>query len=114
MKKNALILMSLLICPVVLMAQRVTNYLKTGETLQFNNKTYHLGWSSHPTDAYYVQEYFPEGEKAESYHEMFTVSVLYGDAITPKLGVTTKVLDLQIGSYMHQLIAQTDLVTPFA
>lgn len=75
MKKNALILMALLICPVVLMAQRVTDYLKTGETLQFNNKTYHLGWSSHPTDAYYVQENFPEGEKAESYHEMFTVSV---------------------------------------
>lgn len=95
MKKNALILMALLICPVVLMAQRVTDYLKTGETLQFNNKTYHLGWSSHPTDAYYVQEYFPEGEKAESYHEMFTVSVLYGDAITPQLGVTTKVLDLE-------------------
>lgn len=90
MKKNALILMALLICPVVLMAQRVTDYLKTGETLQFNNKTYHLGWSSHPTDAYYVQEYFPEGEKAESYHEMFTVSVLYGEEIIPFLQTLTE------------------------
>ena len=77
-------------CPVLMMAQGVTDYLKIGETLQFNNKTYHQGWISHPTGAYFVQEYFPEGEKPESYHEMFTVSVLYGDEITPFLQTLTE------------------------
>ena len=58
-----------------LQAESVTDYLKVGNALQFNNETYYLGWSSHPTDIYYIQEYFPKDEKAESYHQMFSVSI---------------------------------------
>ena len=38
-----------------LQAESVTDYLKVGNTLQFNKETYYLGWSSHPTDIYYIQ-----------------------------------------------------------
>ena len=79
-----------------LQAESVTDYLKVGNTLQFNNETYYLGWSSHPTDIYYIQEYFPKDEKAESYHQMFSVSILYGDALTPKVGADTKVAELEL------------------
>ena len=79
-----------------LQAESVTDYLKVGNTLQFNKETYYLGWSSHPTDIYYIQEYFPKDEKAESYHQMFSVSILYGDALTPKVGADTKVAELEL------------------
>ena len=79
-----------------LQAESVTDYLKVGNALQFNNETYYLGWSSHPTDIYYIQEYFPKDEKAESYHQMFSVSILYGDALTPKVGADTKVAELEL------------------
>lgn len=73
-----------------------TDYLKIGDTLQFNNETYHLRWSAHPTNPYYTQEYFPQGETPESYHQMFTVSVHYGEEITPKLAVEVKVQELNL------------------
>ena len=79
-----------------LQAESVTDYLKVGNTLQFNKETYYLGWSSHPTDIYYIQEYFPKDEKAESYHQMFSVSILYGEALTPKVGADTKVAELEL------------------
>lgn len=74
----------------------VTDYLKTGNTLQFNKETFYLGWSSHPTSAYYVQEYFPKGEKAESYNQMFTVSVLFDEGVTPKAAVEAKQAELDL------------------
>lgn len=85
----------LLMCPVLVVAQEAKDFLKIGNTLQFNKETYYLRWSSHPNDVYYMQEYFPEGEVPESYHQMFTVSVHYGEGLTPQLAVAAKVQELQ-------------------
>lgn len=74
----------------------VKDFLKTGNTLQFNNENFYLGWSSNPASAYYTQEYFPKGEKPESYHQMFTVTVLFNEEVTPKAAVDAKVAELDL------------------
>jgi hypothetical protein len=47
--------------------------------VEFNNTTFVLGWSSHPKDDFYIQEYFPKGETAENFTRMMTVQVLRSD-----------------------------------
>lgn len=84
----------LLVCPMLMVAQEARDYLRTGNTLQFNKETYYLGWSSHPNDMYYMQEYFPKGEVPESYHQMFTVCVHYGEGVTPQVAVAAKMREL--------------------
>ena len=86
----------LLALPVLLMAQEVKDYLNTGNPIQFNNETYYLGWSASPNADYFTQEYFPKGEKPESYNQMFTVLVHYSEALTPKKAVEAKALELSM------------------
>ncbi|WP_156385734.1 hypothetical protein [Devosia sp. Root685] len=38
--------------------------------------SFELAWTSHPTDAFYKQEYVPEGQTVEAYDQMFMVDVL--------------------------------------
>jgi hypothetical protein len=47
--------------------------------VEFNGTTYDLGWTSHPRDDYYIQEYFPKGETPEKFTRMMTVQVLRQD-----------------------------------
>jgi hypothetical protein len=75
------------------MAQ-VTDYLKIGNTIKFNKENYTLGWSSHPNDGYYIQEYFPKGEKPETFKKMFTINVLVAEGITPQLAAQAKCTEL--------------------
>ncbi|RYY54327.1 MAG: hypothetical protein EOO09_14720 [Chitinophagaceae bacterium] len=45
----------------------------------FNNINYHFSWSSHPSEAFYKQEYIPAGEKPERFRSMLLVDVLIGE-----------------------------------
>ena len=83
----------LTMCSLTCMAQ-VTDYLKIGNTIKFNKENYTLGWSSHPNDSYYIQEYFPKGEKPETFKKMFTINVLVAEGITPQLAAQAKCTEL--------------------
>ena len=83
----------LTMCSLTCMAQ-VTDYLKIGNTIKFNKENYTLGWSSHPNDGYYIQEYFPKGEKPETFKKMFTINVLVAEGITPEIAAQAKCTEL--------------------
>lgn len=57
----------------------VDNYLRTDSILPFNNTDYALGWSSHPTDFQYLQEYFPEGQNPDKFTDMLSVWLVVSD-----------------------------------
>ena len=83
----------LTMCSLTCMAQ-VTDYLKIGNTIKFNKENYTLGWSSHPNDGYYIQEYFPKEERPETFKKMFTINVLVSEGITPQLAAQAKCTEL--------------------
>lgn len=74
---------------------KVQDYLNIGDSIIYDGKAFFLGWSSHPTDVYYIQEYFPKGESPESYNLMMTVAILANAGYTPKIAVTNKALELE-------------------
>ncbi|MBR6286697.1 MAG: hypothetical protein IKR18_06900 [Bacteroidaceae bacterium] len=76
-KKTLLALFVAMSCSA--MAQNAQNYLNIKAPISFDGKEYELGWSSHPADYYYMEEYFPEGQQPEHYDDMFTVSVVVAD-----------------------------------
>lgn len=92
--KKLFLLVGLLVSPLLVRSQSVKDYLNIGDTIRFNNETYHLGWSAQPMDGYYVQEFFPKDEKPESYKQMFTVSVHCSETLTPRLAVEAKMIEL--------------------
>ncbi len=47
--------------------------------LNFDGKKFNLSWTSHPNADYYIQEYIPAGEKAESFNEMISVFFIKTD-----------------------------------
>ncbi len=78
MKKQLFFLLLFAVCSV-LGAEAVENYLDTPTKLSFNGTDYELGWSSHPRDYQYLQEYFPEGQTPENFTEMLSIWMLVGD-----------------------------------
>lgn len=59
--------------------QAADNYLHTDKKLTFDNVKFELGWSSHPRDFQYMQEYFPKGQTPENFTDMFSVWLFVGD-----------------------------------
>lgn len=72
-----------------------TDYLKVPGPIVFNKSTYKLSWSSHPSAAYYKQEYLPAGNTANSFKKMILLEVLAGDSKPADL-VNAKIAELKI------------------
>ncbi|GAA4928680.1 hypothetical protein [Mucilaginibacter defluvii] len=47
--------------------------------ISFNNRSYKLSWSSHPSLQYYKQEYLPEDETADKFKDMILIDFLQTD-----------------------------------
>lgn len=62
--------------------------------LHFHNTTFSLAWTSHPSPAYYVQEYLPAGETSATFTRMLAVHVLAQD-VPVKSAVQQKVQELE-------------------
>lgn len=60
----------------------------------FEQTTFALAWTSHPAEAYYKQEYLPEGQVPESYVEMFMIDVLTEGA-TPESAAAEMIAGLE-------------------
>ena len=70
------------------------NYLNSPASITFNGSVYNLVWSSHPSTAYYKQEYLPKGETAERYSSMFMLEVLTSK-VNVKDVMANKIAELQ-------------------
>lgn len=61
--------------------------------LTFNESSYHLAWSDHPKEKYYIQEYLPAGETLPRFNQMLTIH-LFDTPVKPKNAVNQKVTEL--------------------
>lgn len=86
--------LALFILPLSTMAQNAMDYLNIGKTITFNGTDYKLGWSANPKENYYIQEFYPDGENGESYHNMYTVSTHIIDDLNPEMAVKAKAAEL--------------------
>ena len=62
--------------------------------ITFEDTAFALAWTSQPTEAYYKQEYLPEGQAAESYAEMFMIDLLTEGA-TPESAAADMIAGLE-------------------
>ena len=60
-------------------AKKATDYLGIPGPISFDKKSYNLSWSSHPSAAYYKQEYIPAGESADQFRTMILIDVITGN-----------------------------------
>ena len=71
-----------------------TEYLGVAGPILFDNGSYNLAWTSHPTDNYYKQEYLAKGDTIERFKKLILLEVL---TVKTKLKdvVATKVAELK-------------------
>lgn len=55
-----------------------TEYLGVTGPILFDNRSYNLAWTSHPTDNYYKQEYLAKGDTIEKFKKLIFLEVLTG------------------------------------
>jgi hypothetical protein len=72
----------------------LTEYLSLSGPISFNETSYHLSWTAHPSDSYYKQEYLPSGQQASSFTKMLIIEALTGDVSLPAI-VKAKVNELE-------------------
>lgn len=80
---TAVILLTALTLSTFALAQNTkatTDYLKIPGPIAFENKLYHLSWSSHPAANFYKQEYTVKGNPANHYSSMILLDAVTGDA----------------------------------
>ncbi len=58
----------------------IADYLNVPGPVVLNKDTFRLAWSSHPSAAYYKQEYVGAKDKLEKFRKMVLVEALIGDA----------------------------------
>ena len=71
-----------------------TNYLNTADPISFEHKTFHLAWTSHPTDNYYKQEYLSKGDTLEKYKKLILLETITG-TMKPADAVAIKIAELK-------------------
>lgn len=86
-------------------AETPHEYFSVGNPIKYCGEKYYFGWSAHPNDIYYLQEYLPKGETFERYNKMFTVSVIFWDR-EPLDVVNAKIAELEERK-------KTDIVTNY-
>lgn len=75
-------------------AQNVKDHLSVPGPLNYNQASYRLSWSAHPTLSYYKQEYLTAGQQADKYTSMLMIEAVTGtvtlkDAVTAKMNEIT-------------------------
>ncbi|MCQ2336625.1 MAG: hypothetical protein MJ010_05555 [Paludibacteraceae bacterium] len=96
MKKRKLFVTAVVVIlfQTILFAKTPTDHLNIGKAIVYNETIYNLGWSSHPNYDLYIQEYFPKGEKPESYNNMYSITVDLRSDVTVDEFVAAKVREL--------------------
>ena len=74
-------------------SKTASDYLNVSGPLLFQNKAFHLTWSSHPSVNFYKQEYLTKGEDANQYKMMLMLDVIAGETNLKNI-VSAKVAEL--------------------
>ena len=91
------ILLTVITCSNVAFAQKnkaAPDYLNIPGPLLFQNKAFHLNWSSHPSANFYKQEYLTKGEDANKYKMMLMIDVIAGETSLKNI-VSAKIAELK-------------------
>jgi hypothetical protein len=72
----------------------VKDYFNVPGPLTFNKTDYHLAWSSHPAENYYMQEYVPKDEKVENFRNMILLNLIVSDSLKIETAVAIKLAEL--------------------
>jgi hypothetical protein len=70
---------TLLLSTSTINAKSVVNYLLIDDELRFNQESYKLKWSSHPSDNYYKQEYLRKEDKLPNFRKMLLIETIKGN-----------------------------------
>lgn len=94
MKKNLLFLCLIAFTAAQAQNAKPTDALGVPGPISFQKQVYSLAWTSHPTAAYYKQEYLPKGDTVERFKNMLLLEALLG-AVTPKDAAAAKLAELK-------------------
>lgn len=72
----------------------VQEYMSVPGPLQFNNSSYHLSWSAHPSADFFKQEYLTKGVNPDAYKFMLLLDAVTGNKDI-KTVVAAKVAELK-------------------
>lgn len=91
----ALLLHVMLGSAAIALAESVVERLSLPESIEFNGESYRLSWSSHPTSAYYKQEYLPPGQTSDHFQRMVMVEAIVrgadvNGAVSAQVGMLNK------------------------
>jgi len=70
------------------------DYLKLGDAILFEKQSYHLAWTSHPSNNFYKQEYVPSGDAVTKFKKMMLIDVVVGNENIKDV-VAAKVVELK-------------------
>jgi hypothetical protein len=73
----------------------ILNYYGIPKYLDFNGNRYDLGFSTHPNDTYYKQEYIPKGQNTEHFDDLIFIDFLNDDKIPLNNAVQTQIATLK-------------------
>ena len=95
--RNLSIFLILMMASAASLAQTnkpAAEYLNAPGPVVFDNKPYHLSWTSHPAANFYKQEYLVKGDDANKFHTMILMDVVTGETAIKNV-VATKVAELK-------------------
>ena len=95
MKRIGISLILILACAMAFAQDEVVDYLHVGKTLKFQDKKFELKWCQHPIEAFYLQEWLPQGETFDNYEQMLSVSLSFSETLSVKFFVDAKVKELE-------------------
>ncbi len=95
MKRIGLSLLLALISVMAFSQDNVVDYLHVGKTLMFQDKKFELKWCQHPVEAFYLQEWLPNGETFDNYEQMLSVSLSFSESLGVQFFVDAKVRELE-------------------
>lgn len=91
--KQTLILATALLLSFTTIDSPVVDRLGVKGPLTFDKINFNLAWTAKPNEKYYIQEYLPEGETVEAFHQMLTLH-LFDTEVPVEDAVKLKVKEL--------------------
>ncbi len=92
--KNYLLVLTTILMSFTTFNNEPIDRIGVAGPLTFNKTTFNLAWTDKPNDTYYIQEYLPQDEKVENFHQMLTLHLFDRD-IKLKNAIKQKVQELE-------------------
>jgi hypothetical protein len=91
--KTTLVALATLLFSMTTVTENPIDRLGVKGPLVFNKTNFNLSWTDKPNESYFIQEYLPEGEKADSFNQMLTIH-LFNTDVSTKEAVAQKIEEL--------------------